>query len=296
MRLGKIAKDSSLNLQTISEEELENLHKVLLIMLDDLLEICNMNNLHFILIGGSAIGALRDNGFIPWDDDIDIAMSRKDFEKLYKIIEKNYSEKYSVLHPQTRENYGRILPKIRLKGTEYRTILEYDLAESGVFIDVYTIENIPDNYAVRTLHGLICMFMGLALSCCRIFKGYKTFKRYQDGVAFKIKALIGAFMSFASLERWARWTDYWYSICKNEQTKNVGVPSDDFHYFGEIYNRNEFCKYVSVDFEGRKCSVPLNYDLYLKRRYGDYMIPPDASGHDRNSYLTYNLGKYRKEI
>ena len=75
-------------------------------------------------IGGSAIGALRDKGFIPWDDDIDIAMPRRDFEKLYKIIKKQYSFKYSMLHPQDKENYGRILPKIRLKGTEYKTILE----------------------------------------------------------------------------------------------------------------------------------------------------------------------------
>ena len=86
-------------------------------MLDDLIEICKRNNLHFILIGGSAIGALRDKGFIPWDDDIDIAMPRRDFEKLYKIIKKQYSFKYSMLHPQDKENYGRILPKIRLKGT-----------------------------------------------------------------------------------------------------------------------------------------------------------------------------------
>lgn len=127
MRLGDIAKKSSLKLKMISEEELVDLHKVLLLMLDDLIEICKRNNLHFILIGGSAIGALRDKGFIPWDDDIDIAMPRRDFEKLYKIIKKQYSFKYSMLHPQDKENYGRILPKIRLKGTEYKTILEYEI-------------------------------------------------------------------------------------------------------------------------------------------------------------------------
>lgn len=148
MRLGDIAKKSSLKLKMISEEELVDLHKVLLLMLDDLIEICKRNNLHFILIGGSAIGALRDKGFIPWDDDIDIAMPRRDFEKLYKIIKKQYSFKYSMLHPQDKENYGRILPKIRLKGTEYKTILEYDLNESGIFIDIYTIENIPDSIKV----------------------------------------------------------------------------------------------------------------------------------------------------
>ena len=296
MRLGEIAKKTSLNLKMISEDELTNLHKVLLIMLDDLLEICRINNLHFILIGGSAIGALRGKGFIAWDDDIDIAMPRKDFEELYQIIMRQYSNKYSVLHPQNRDNYGRILPKIRLKGTEYRTILEYDLDESGIFIDIYMIENIPDNKIARNVQGFICMFMGFALSCRRMFKGYKVFKNYQGGISFKIKAVIGAVLSFASLEQWARWTDYWYSYCKNDQSKMVGVPADDFHYFGEIYRRNEFCQYIDANFEGRICSIPSNYDPYLRRRYGDYMAPPEAEGHDRNWYLAYNLGKYKKEI
>lgn len=200
MRLGDIAKKSSLKLKMISEEELVDLHKVLLLMLDDLIEICKRNNLHFILIGGSAIGALRDKGFIPWDDDIDIAMPRRDFEKLYKIIKKQYSFKYSMLHPQDKENYGRILPKIRLKGTEYKTILEYDLNESGIFIDIYTIENIPDSKIKKWGQGIICMFMGFALSCRRMAKGYKIFKNYQNGISFKVKALIGCILSFGSIK------------------------------------------------------------------------------------------------
>ena len=79
MRLGEVAK--TLNQQVLSEKEIEELHQVLLIILDDLIKICECYDLHFILIGGSAIGALRDKGFIAWDDDIDIAMPRKDFEK-----------------------------------------------------------------------------------------------------------------------------------------------------------------------------------------------------------------------
>lgn len=170
MRLGEVAK--TLNQQVLSEKEIEELHQVLLIILDDLIKICECYDLHFILIGGSAIGALRDKGFIAWDDDIDIAMPRKDFEKLYKIVQTQYSTKYSILHPQAKENYGRILPKIRLKGTLYKTILEYDLEESGIFIDIYTIENIPDLCWKRLSQGIICMFMGFSLSCRRIAKGY----------------------------------------------------------------------------------------------------------------------------
>lgn len=299
MKLGDIAKSKKLNLKMISEDELQNLHAVLLYILDDLLLICKEYNLNFILIGGSAIGALREKGFVTWDDDIDIAMPRRDFEKLYNIIDKYYYEKYAILHPQSKENYGRILPKIRLKGTDYRTILEYDLNESGIFIDIYTIENIPDGVIKRYVQGCVCMFFGFALSCRRMHKGYSIFKEYNGGISFKIKAFIGAVLSFAPIEKWASWTDYWYSLCKDEQSRDVGIPSDDFHYFGEIYKRAEFCNYIDVQFEGRNCKIPTNYDSYLRRRYGDYMTAPKEEEHDRNCYLSYDLGKYKmytKEI
>lgn len=65
---------------------------------------------------------------------------------------------------------------------------------------------------------------------------------------------------------------------------------------GEIYKRSEFCSYKEIKFEGRNCLIPSNYDAYLKRRYGEYMTPPDMDHHDRNCYLVYNLGKYKKEI
>ena len=144
--------------------------------------------------------------------------------------------------------------------------------------------------------GIICMFMGFALSCRRMAKGYKIFKNYQNGISFKVKALIGCILSFGSIEKWAIWTDYWYSWCKDENSKYVGIPADDFHYFGEIYKRSEFCNYKEIKFEGRNCLIPSNYDAYLKRRYGEYMTPPDIDHHDRNCYLVYNLGKYEKEI
>lgn len=295
MVLHDIAKDKSLNLKMISENELDDLHKVLLIILDDLIALCKENNLHFILIGGSAIGALREQGFIAWDDDIDIAMPRTDFEALYEIVQHSYKNKYSIIHPQSTNNYGRVLPKIRLKGTEYRTILEKDLDDCGVFIDIYIIENIPNNYLVRYMNGFLSMVFGFGLSCRRLYKGYEFFKKYNNSLFFKIKSILGFFCSFASIEKWAKWTDYWYSRCKDETSKYVGVPADDFHYFGEIYERSEFCRYKEVDFECRKCWIPTNYDSYLRKRYGNYMITPNKDNRERNCYIKYDLGSYKKE-
>ena len=298
MRLQDIAKhggDESVGLKVLTEEQLKDLHKVLLEILDDILAICKENGLTFILIGGSAIGALRAGGIIPWDDDIDIAMPRRDFERFCAIVRERHGEKYSMLHPQDKDNYGRIIPKIRLRGTEYRTILEQDLDDCGVFIDIYTIENVPDNAAARTIQGLMAMGLGFALACRRLWQGRKWYSRLTGGLSFRVKCAIGFCLSFASYETWARWTDRWHSRCKDENSKYVSIPADCRHYFGEMNLRSVLCQTKDVTLEGRVCQVPEQADAYLRAIYGDYMTIPPLEKQERNCYLAYDLGSRKGE-
>ena len=291
MRLQDIAKQGSNGAQVLSEEQLKQLHQVLLEILDDVIRICDDLGLKFVLIGGSAIGALRSGGIIPWDDDIDIAMPRKDFEILCKTVSENYSEKYSMLHPQDRENFGRVIPKIRLKGTCYRTILEQDLTDCGVFIDIYTIENVPDGNLARYFQGFMSMALGFCLACRRLYRGRAFFRRYMPGFGFTVKCAVGFLLSFASYETWARWLDYWHSWCKDEQSEYVSIPADCRHYFGELNPRSLLCDLVPVSFEGRTCFVPRDADRYLRPIYGDYMQVPPPEKQERNCYLEFDLKK-----
>lgn len=298
MRLQDIAKhggDDDLGLKVLTEEQLKGLHGVLLEILDDILAVCREHGLKFILIGGSAIGALRSGGIIPWDDDIDIAMPRADFEAFTKIVRERYGDKYSMLHPQDPNNFGRVIPKIRLKGTEYRTILEQDLDECGVFIDIYTIENLPDNALARNFQGFMAMALGFLLSCRRLYRGRKWFRQLTGGVSFYVKCAIGFLTSFAGYEAWARWTDYWNSRCRDENSKYVSIPADCRHYFGEMNLRSVLCQTKEVSFEGRTCYVPMEADTYLRAIYGDYMQIPPVEKQERNCYLTYDLGNRKEE-
>lgn len=294
VRLQDIAKhggDEAIGLKVLSEEQLKNLHQVLLEIMDDILAVCKEHGLKFILIGGSAIGALRSGGIIPWDDDIDIAMPRRDFEKFTAIIREKHSEKYAMLHPQDQENFGRVIPKIRLRGTEYRTILEQDLTDCGVFIDIYTIENLPDNAIARTFQGVMAMGFGFALSCRRLYRGRKWFGQLTGGLSFKVKCAIGFCLSFAGYETWARWTDYWNSRCKNDNSKYVSIPTDVRYYFGEMQLRETLCDVREITFSGRTCFIPKAADHYLREIYGDYMQLPAVEKQERNCYLAYDLGE-----
>lgn len=293
MRLHDVSKGAGGdNISVLSETELKKLQKILLMILDDMNSICQENKLNFILIGGSAIGAMRHKGFIPWDDDVDIAMTRHDYEKLAQLIREKYSDKYTVSDAKDQVNYGRIIPKIRLKNTAYRTVLEKDLEDCGIRLDIFIIENVYGNVIARNLQGVVSLFFGFALSCRRLYNGRKEFSKLSNSMSFKGKMIFGFLFSFASLETWARWTDYWYSICKNDFSKWVSVPTDGAHFFGELTKRENLCNHKQVEFEGRQFYVPASVDAYLTRIYGNYMQIPPEDKRVRSCYLEYDLGMY----
>ena len=293
MRLHDVSKGtSSDDTPVLTEQQLNDIQRVSLMMLDDINEICQKYGLRLYIIGGTAIGALRHKGFIPWDDDIDIAMTRKDYLKLASAIREERSDKYTVSDARDKENYGRLIPKVRLRGTTYRTVLEKDLDDCGVRIDIFLIENTYDSKFMRTLHGGMCMFFGFALSCRRLWMHYDEFSKLSGGLSFKVKSLIGMFCSFASIERWAKWTDWWYSCCRKENSVYVTLPSDGKHFFGELEKRKKLLNGRKVVYEGRELFVPGNTDHYLRKHYGDYMKIPPKEKQLRSKYLEFDLGIY----
>ena len=98
-------------------EVLKQLQGEILSILDDFIRICEDYHLEYFGIAGTGIGALRHKGFIPWDDDIDIAMPRRDFEHLLRIVEKKMSDRYLVLNAERYPNYPLMTTRLVKKGT-----------------------------------------------------------------------------------------------------------------------------------------------------------------------------------
>ncbi|MCQ2454863.1 MAG: LicD family protein [Clostridia bacterium] len=293
MRLHDVSKASQNEAaKVLSDENLKKLQNVLLMMLEDLAEICRTNNFKFVLIGGTGIGAMRHSGFIPWDDDVDIAMSRDNYQKLCDIIRNDYSDKYLISDPQDKNNFGKIIPKLRLLGTKYQTVLDSPNENVGIRMDIFIIENTFDNSILRYLHGVACMFFGFALTCKRHFDGRKKYAKLSNSLSFKIKSFLGVLFSFASLETWARWTDNCHKICKNNNSKFITIPSDGPHYFKGLNLRSNICETRDVLFEGKNMWVPFDVDNYLKSIYGDYMQIPPENKRVRGQYLEFDFGVY----
>lgn len=134
-----------------SKITVKDVHKVLLEMLKDIDEICQKHNIPYFLNGGSALGAFRHKGFIPWDDDADIAMMKDDYLRFIKVLKKHLPDKYVFHCYDEDKRYNPLIPrmKIRKKGTyikEVNKLLENRIKEcDGIFVDIFVYDYCSNN-------------------------------------------------------------------------------------------------------------------------------------------------------
>lgn len=285
---------SSKKLISLSQEQLQQLQKTVLQIADDIINICEDNNLNYHLTGGTALGAVRHNGFIPWDDDLDIDVARKDCKRLIELIKEKYPDKYYVHYAQNKEGYSIPSIQIRMKNTVVRGCNDANPEQCGAYIDVAIIENTFDNKVLRNIHGFISMGLGFIVSCRKFTKNRKYLLSLVENnkeatKVFKTKIRIGYIFSFLTLRRWTIIYDFWNRICRNESTKYVTVPTGRNHFFGEIYERKDFYETTRHEFENRNWRIPKSYDKYLSHMYGDYMKIPDKNHIEKHVLLEFKL-------
>ena len=265
----------------ITDEQLKDIQRVLLQILKDFSCVCEKHGFYYSLCGGSALGAVRHKGFIPWDDDIDVFMRRSDYNQFIKLFEKELGEKYRLHSLETTPELGMPVSQVIAKGTVLRSYNNPDCKESGICIDIFVLENAPDIRIVRAIHGFGSLVFGFILSCSRMYHNRELlldiFEDSGEEVlgAIKKKVRIGYFFSFHKLSTWSKRFMQWNSVCKNENSKYVVCPTGIKHYFKEIFPRSIYCTTTKLKFEDTELSVIQNYDWALRRLYGDYMrIPP----------------------
>jgi len=281
----------------IDDEQLSKLQSLLFMMLDDIMCAASEAGVTVCLGGGSALGAIRHKGIIPWDDDIDLMIERKDYDVFCSTFIQMYSDKYWIRCPENTKGHNLLFTQIRLKGTSVKNRDDSNNTECGLPVDLFVIENTYNNLFSRTFHGLGCQFYGFAVSACKFKRDkifYRKLAKNSNNNKLKLvtnfKIIVGTILSWRSLDRWVDKGNKWYSRCKNNDSKYVTVPTGRKHFWGEMYLRSKYLNFQKCEYEGRELVCPGDTDNYLARLYGDYMQLPDVKNEERHMYFEpFNL-------
>ena len=257
----------------LTDEELKKLQKIFLEMAEEVDEVCRKNNIVMMLSGGSVLGAVRHHGFIPWDDDLDINIPRKDFEKFKKVFRKELGEKYKLYAPNYHHTAIYRIGKIENPDV---SLIDKFGNRHGLMLDIFPIENVPESAVLQYIIGIrssALMWVGI-----RVFEyECRNNKNYHISAG---KRILGKIFSFRPSWKWFDLADY--AVRYPKETSLVGIPAGRGHYFKEIYRRADMLPVEYVDFEDTKMPVPNNADAYLLKLYGDYMVIPEESKRERH--------------
>lgn len=254
----------------LSPDEKRELQLCELEIFDLFSDICNRHGLRYFIIAGTLLGAVRHGGFIPWDDDMDVAMPRRDFNKFSKICKKELPAGYFLQSSKTEKRYPFFFAKLRRDGVEVKeSILNNFDIHKGCYIDIFPLDKCPSSERGRKLLFKLVEIYSCALVAkvnrdfvCEYKKGgakllYSIAKRLPVCV---VKALRGSTRAFIS------------AFCSG---KTLATLSGTHGYQKEYYDsRWYFDGEATLSFEGRVCSAPPGYKKQLKHMYGDYMTPP----------------------
>lgn len=231
-------------------------HQLKLInMLLEFKEELDRNDINFILIGGSALGAVRHKGFIPWDDDIDIALYRNEFEKMEKLLKHISFKNIKYIFSETTEDsvpYGRIV---------------YNDKKNTQIIDVYPIDNVSNTSIGKFFQYIVSELYHFTVKQS-IPKNRGQLLKFFTKIALKLLS--------SSLKKKIRKISkssllYW----NKKETKNIANIYGYKKYWKEIMPKEYIGKPILWKFENEIFYIPEQWDKYLTHLYGDYMeLPP----------------------
>ncbi|MBQ6752325.1 MAG: LicD family protein [Clostridia bacterium] len=276
----------------ISDSDLAKLQKVLLEMLVDFRDSCENYGVEFMLAGGTALGAVRHNGFIPWDDDADVMMTRENYEKFAREAMKSLDAKYILADPSD-ENYYLKFPKLFLKDS---VLVEIPLAGTSgyhmIFIDIFIVENVPDNQVLRKGIGLAHTFAHGASTCCIDYLYPSPPMLEKSNISNELKKYYGVRRIIGKVFTTLGGFDFYFDIAVKiassaKEGKMKGIPSG-ISYTREVFPKRVFDSITWVDFAGERFPILADYNLYLSNLYGEnYMqLPPE---NNREKHLLYKL-------
>ncbi|MDD6435219.1 MAG: LicD family protein [Clostridiales bacterium] len=259
------------------EATLKRVQKVQAKILKDVLELCERHSIDTFVLFGSAIGVVRHQGFIPWDDDIDIGMFREDFERFKEIAPKELGEKYELMNCETNEHFACTVNHFQKKDT---TFISNDIKNakyhSGITIDIFVFDHLADGKWQRIYQCIMTWFLGRLLFLSGDGVPFIPYKGIKHDIAFAICRLVHyglklfritprkIYKAFSKIAR--KYNDKETTLYATFETPTPWLNA---------MRKSDVYPLKKMPFDDFEVYIPKNTDWLLRRIFGDYMqIPP----------------------
>lgn len=261
------------NLKRISLDEAKKLELKILLYLDD---VCRQLNIEYFLAYGSLLGAIRHKGFIPWDDDIDVLLFHKDYDKLINYLYNNSTNKRYKIITSSSEGYYIPFPKLIDTRTRIQEPNVPAIPGYGLYVDIFPLDSIPENIFFRQAYFKFIKVLDksreLSIQDASKIK-ITNLKHLIKTVAVSLLSKIGSkfFIELMDLSRNII-NRFESSLCR------CGYSFNNKPYKKEWFDRTFYHSFEQYSFK-----IPVGYDNVLFTEYGDYMLLPD-----KDSRVTHN--------
>lgn len=279
----------------VPSEELNKVHEILLDLFKEFKRVCSKYDLKYLANGGTLIGAARHNGFIPWDDDMDISMMYDDYVKFLEVAFDDFKEPYFLQSYKSDPNAEISAARVRNSKTTGCTKWEYDNLKiashnKGIFVDIFPIFPVSEKEeirlaqkqrldslwkAIRGWNAVTSMSLGYSTSYSQYIPDWEKMKK--DYTLEQIKQL--------------------YMDACNDLVGDgelLGMTSFRTHSSKLMWPKEWFDDVVELPFEDTTITCPKMYDEILTRTYGDWRTPVYNSSIHEMEYLDVETPYYKK--
>lgn len=254
----------------ISDSDLKQLQKIQLALLQEVKRVCEKNGIQYCIIAGTLLGAVRHGGYIPWDDDADVAMLRAEYEKFVVACQKDLNEEIAYFQDiDVTDGYRWGYGKLRYQGTLFLRLGQEDMPyESGVFIDIFPLDYVPENQIKRYLHNLRCTWVRKLM-----WSAIGQYTEKNQPKRFIYKAM--AKMPLENVKQKYHDLRIKSNATETSRVRILTFPTPNNGAY--CYFKTWYVDLQNIAFEGDTFPAARAYDDYLTFKFGNYMeLPPES--------------------
>ncbi len=229
-------------------------------------KLCAENDIQYCIMGGTALGSVRHNGFIPWDDDLDVFMTPSNYQKFKVVFEKKNDNRFFLQEFKTNKKYLEYA-KVRLNGTTFieKEFIKERNMHQGIFVDIMILHKVPDR---RLVQKVVFFDSKLATLIGLSYKQWKPKTLFKKIAVFLIRLTPRRLISSICFKRIYKYDSLIDNYCYCYWITKASFKEG-------LFKRNFFDDVKLIKFEDTELYAPNNVTDYLTYRYGDYMkVPP----------------------